>query len=116
MSTKILGSKGESYAEKLLIRNGYGIVDKNFRCKVGEIDIIAVQNGVLVFVEVKTRKSSKYGLPEEAVTPRKIYKIKRTADWYLSQNPNLPKKHRIDVVSILLNGNQVVREKIIKVI
>jgi putative endonuclease len=116
VSTKDLGNFGETYAGELLIKNGYKIIDKNFRCKVGEIDLIAIKDSILVFIEVKTRISKKFGLPEEAVTPRKIGKIKRTADWYLNLYPNLPKKHRIDVVSILMEDRNVIREKIINVL
>jgi putative endonuclease len=115
VNTKPLGRAGENYAEKLLIKNDYSIVERNFKCKTGEIDIIALKDNVLVFVEVKTRNSSKFGLPEEAVTKRKLYKIRKSGEWYILQNPNLPKKQRIDVVSILLYDNKVVREKIIKV-
>lgn len=116
MNTKPLGNAGESYAENLLVKNSYKIITRNFRCKIGEIDIIALKDDVLVFVEVKTRKSNKFGLPEEAVTPHKLYKIKRTGDWFIKENPGFPKKHRIDVVSLLLENNNVVREKIIKVL
>jgi putative endonuclease len=115
MSTKILGNLGESYAERFLMRNGYKVIDKNFRCKVGEVDIIALKDNILIFVEVKTRNSTKFGFPEEAVTPHKIGKIKRSGDWYVSLHPNLPKKVRIDVVSLLLAEGKIIREKIIQV-
>lgn len=116
MSTKMLGIYGEGYAEKLLVKEGYNVIDKNFSCKVGEIDIIAIKDGILILVEVKTRRSLKFGLPEEAVTPKKIYKIKRTGEWYSSIHPELPKKVRIDVVSILITDGRVAREKIIRVL
>lgn len=112
----MLGNFGENYAEKLLLKNGYKVVEKNFRCKVGEIDLIALKDDILVFVEVKTRVNTRFGYPEEAVTSRKIARIKRTGDWYVSLNQNLPKKRRIDVVSILLEGNKIIREKIIQAI
>ena|SRR3989344_6011904 len=113
MGTIVLGNQGETHAIKLLIKNGYKIVERNFRKPWGEIDIVAIKDGVLIFVEVKTRKSTKYGMPEEAVTPRKIAKIKRVGELYMKLNPGLPKKARVDVVSILLSDNVVVREKII---
>ena len=114
MGTKILGEKGEIYAAKLLLRSGYKIIERNFRKPWGEIDIVAIKDNVLVFVEVKTRKSRKFGMPEEAVTPRKIAKIKRVGELYMKLNPDLPKKARVDVVSILLEGGSVLREKIIQ--
>lgn len=116
MSTKILGNLGESYAESLLLKNGYQVIDKNFRCKAGEIDLIAIKDGMLIFVEVKTRNSVKFGFPEEAVTPHKISKIRRSGDWYVSMHPKLPKNIRIDVISLLLEGGKIVREKIIRVV
>ena len=114
MGTRILGDHGETHAIKLLTKNGYKILERNFRKPWGEIDVIAVRDGVLIFVEVKTRKSTKFGLPEEAVTPRKIAKIKRVGELYLKLHPELPKRARVDVVSILLEGNIVIREKIIR--
>jgi len=113
MGTIVLGNQGETHATKLLIKNGYKIIERNFRKPWGEIDIVALKDGVLIFVEVKTRKSRKFGMPEEAVTPRKIAKIKRVGELYMKLNPGLPKKARVDVVSILLSGNVVIREKII---
>lgn len=112
----MLGNAGENYAENLLTQKGYKVIDRNFRCRIGEVDVIAIKDGVLVFVEVKTRKNRKFGLPEESVTPQKIYKIRRTGEWYVSQNPGLPKKHRIDVVSLVLFEGKVINEKIISAI
>jgi|SRR3989344_5665662 len=110
------GAWGEEYAAKLLTGKGYRIVEKNFRCMLGEIDIVAIDNDTLVFVEVKTRWSRKFGLPEEAVNERKLYKIRRVADFYLLQNKSALKKQRIDVVAIQIENNQVNSAKIIKVI
>lgn len=110
------GSAGEGYAESLLIEKGYKIIERNFRSKTGEIDIIAMEADVLVFVEVKARWSRKYGKPEEAVTPYKIGKIKRVADFYNLLNPQAPKKQRIDVVALEIDSGEVVSSKIIKVI
>ena len=112
---KVFGSVGESCAVKLLTDHGYKIIEKNFRSRFGEIDIVAMDGDTLVFVEVKARQNTKFGLPEEAVTPAKIRHIKKTADYYSLTHPNLPKKLRIDVVSLLFNGEAVERSKIIKV-
>lgn len=110
------GEIGEEYAYRLLKNNGYQVIQRNFRSKIGEIDIIALQSGTLVFVEVKTRWSRKFGKPEEAVTPRKLNKIKRIGEYYLLTHPNLPKKLRIDVVAIEVNGGKVMSARIIKAI
>jgi putative endonuclease len=114
MVTKTLGDKGETYAIKLLKENGYQVIDRNFRKPWGEIDIIAIKDNVLIFVEVKTRKSTKFGFPEEAVTAKKLEKIKKVGQLYQNLHPKLPKKARVEVVSILLKGNVVIRQKIIK--
>jgi putative endonuclease len=115
MGTIVFGAKGESYAVNLLEKNGYKIIERNFRRPWGEIDIVAVKDDTLVFVEVKTRMSDKFGLPEEAVTPRKIARIAKVGLLYSKLHPELPQKTRIDVVSILITGGQIVREKIIEV-
>jgi putative endonuclease len=109
------GSLGEKFAVSLLSKNGYKILETNFRSRTGEIDIIAKNGETLVFVEVKARWSRKYGKPEEAVTPRKISKIKRVIDYYNLVNPNAPKKQRIDVVALEIENGKVISSKIIKV-
>jgi len=113
-NTKVLGARGESYASGLLIEGGYKIIAKNFKCKLGEIDLIAIKDNVLVFVEVKTRKSIKYGMPEEAVTQRKLWKISKVGEFFRKGRASLPKKERIDVVSILLERGVPIRTKIIQ--
>ena len=80
-----LGAIGEEYASKFLLDNGYKIVTRNFKCKVGEIDIVAFDktDKCYVFVEVKFRTTLKYGYPKEAIDYRKQNKIKKTATYYL---------------------------------
>ena len=101
MQRKLLGQKGENQAKKHLQNNGYKILEQNFSCSFGEIDIIALHQNNLVFIEVKTRKSLEFGRPEQAVTPRKIQHIKRVGQYYKSLHPELPESLRIDVVSII---------------
>lgn len=113
---KSFGYLGEQAAINLLKKSGYKIIERNFYSTIGEIDLIAIDNNTLVFVEVKIRRSRKYGKPEEAVTPKKLFRIKRTGDYYLKLNPNSPKKHRVDVVAIEVKGNKIASSKIIKVI
>ena len=117
MDTRKYGRVGEEFAISFLQKAGYKILEKNFRSYVGEIDIIArspPKFETLVFVEVKTRWSRKFGAPEEAVTPRKLWHIKRTGEYYLLKNPGLPKKIRIEVVAIEIAGGRVTSAKIIK--
>ncbi len=78
-----LGERGEMAAWNYLIQAGYGLVEKNFRCPLGEVDVIAERNGRLVFIEVKTRSSHDYGCPEEAVHPEKQRKLILLAQAYL---------------------------------
>jgi putative endonuclease len=97
-----IGRKGESIALDYLMRKGYTIVEKNYTYRRFEIDIIAKQRNTIVFIEVKTRKGSHFGFPEEAVDDKKIRHILKCADHYLYQNQwngNI----RFDIISILLN-------------
>ncbi len=80
------GVYGESFACDYLKRQGYQILIRNYRCKIGEIDIIADDHGILVFIEVKTRSNVKYGYPEDAVNYYKQNKLKRVAEYYLLSN------------------------------
>lgn len=107
------GKKGEKIAQDYLLKNGYQILDTNFRIRQGEIDIIAAKNKTLVFVEVKLKNNFSPGLPEEMITPQKIKQIKRTAEYFLFLNPKIKNKYnlyRIDAVCLVLNSlNQVKR-------
>ncbi len=96
-----LGEWGEEQAERYLRKKGYLVVEKNFRCRLGEIDIIAMEGAKLVFIEVKTRKSQSFGLPCEAVNTMKLRHIKLTAAYYMSVNPGCCSDLRLDVIEIL---------------
>lgn len=101
-----LGSVYEERAAAYLQKQGYQILERNFRCRLGEIDLIAEDCGTLVFLEVKYRKSGRYGSPAEAVTPAKQRTICRVADFYrMSRRVPESKGCRFDVVAIL--GEQV---------
>lgn len=78
-----LGKFGEDLACRYLLQSGYKILARNFRCRLGEIDIIAQKDDVLSFIEVKTRMSQKYGSPAEAVTVSKQKRIYRCAEYYM---------------------------------
>lgn len=97
----VTGSGGEDQASKYLISKGYKILKRNFKTKIGEIDIVAKDGDVIVFVEVKTRKNDYFGLPREAVTPTKQRKIRMVATQYLKLNGGLNQLCRFDVIDIL---------------
>lgn len=101
------GKEGEDRAAEHLLTNGYQILTRNFRSKVGEIDIVAKDGNVLVFVEVKTRTNHEYGYPEEAVTYWKLRAITRTGQYYKLINPKTPDLMRIDVVAVDLVENTI---------
>lgn len=95
-----LGKSGEEKAVGLLKENGYKILVRNYRTRLGEIDIIAKDKGTIAFIEVKTRNSDKFGLPSEAVSGLKQRQISKAALLYLKENRLLDKPARFDVVSI----------------
>ncbi|MCM8766734.1 MAG: YraN family protein [Candidatus Omnitrophica bacterium] len=94
------GKFGEEKGIEFLKRNGYKIIERNYKTKIGEIDIIAKKEKQIIFIEVKTRSSDNYGFPEEAVNQRKLKKIEKVAYLYLkSKKTNLP--IRFEVLSII---------------
>jgi putative endonuclease len=95
-----LGRKSEALAAKYLKKLGYKFITKNYRTKLGEIDIIAKDRGTLVFVEVKARQSAQYGSPKAAVTHQKQKKISMVALAYLKSTRQMQTAARFDVVSI----------------
>jgi len=98
-----LGRTGERLAAEELARLGYRILEQNFRCSHGEIDLVAEYEHDLIFVEVKTRRGNIYGLPEEAVTYRKRQKIMQIASYYLDLHACSERSWRIDVVAVQLS-------------
>src|SRR3989304_3470979 len=101
---KSLGQKGGEMVLKALEREGTRIMRKNFRCKQGEIDIIAEKKGVVCFIEVKARSSESFGLPEEAVTIWKQRRLLAAAYVYLEKKKIKSKDLRFDIVSVDLNN------------
>lgn len=97
------GAEGEALAARFLQEKGYEIVDRNYRFKRSEIDLIAKKNGWLIFVEVKTRTSNAFGYPEEFVDRAKEKKIMEGAEQYMLDQ-NWEGNVRYDIVSILLSG------------
>ena len=97
------GEKSENLAAWYLRENGYKIIEQNYRNRIGEIDIIALDKKTIVFVEVKSRRSIRYGSPKWAVTPQKQRKISMVALYYLKATKQIDAKARFDVVAITSN-------------
>ncbi len=104
MKRRETGMRGEELATDFLGKNGYDIIEKNFRCPGGDVDIVARQKDTLVFIEVRTKTSRVFGTPEESITPTKMERLRRVAAYYWQSHPNLPENWRIDVVAIEMNG------------
>jgi putative endonuclease len=95
-----LGADGEARAARWYEANGYVVLARNWRCKGGELDLVVARPGVLVFVEVKTRRTARFGVPAEAVTIDKQRRIRRLAHAYVEAT-EARGRWRFDVVSIL---------------
>jgi putative endonuclease len=100
------GELGENLAVWYLKQNGYKIIEQNYRSRMGEIDIIAKDGKTIVFVEVKSRRSIRYGSPKWAVTPKKQRKISMVALHYLKATQQTDTKARFDVVAITSNQDE----------
>jgi len=99
-----LAARGEERAGEYLIKKKYKILDRNYRCPLGEIDLVAEREGVIVFVEVKTRSGRGFGEPEEAVTRAKQRKLGQLAEYYLKAKRLPDRDVRFDVVAVLENA------------
>ncbi len=109
------GALGEKIARDFLKKKGYRIHETNFRCREGEIDIIAVKKDCLVFIEVRTKTSSSFGSPEESITLAKKEKLVASALNYIENHKNLPTSWRIDFVAVELDKDgRAVRIEIIE--
>ena len=104
---KFKGSSGERIAEEYLKKEGYDILARNFRTRLGEIDIVASKGEYLVFVEVKARKSEAYGFPSESVTYAKQRKISMVASQYIKLNMYFGAALRFDVIEVYLTEGRI---------
>jgi putative endonuclease len=106
---KHTGKKGEDIAARYLKENGYRIIECNYRCPLGEIDIIAKDKNTIVFVEVKCRRSEKFGAPQLSVGKNKQKKLSKVCLYYLKDKRLLDQNARFDVVAvkILLSGTYI---------
>lgn len=103
---KEFGNTGEDIATQYLEQHGYIILERNFYCKQGEIDIIAKEKNEIVFIEVKSRSDIGYGTPSEAVNRQKIRHLYRTARYYLYKNKCLNNYIRFDVIEVLIKNGK----------
>jgi putative endonuclease len=99
-ANEILGRQGEQAAAEFLHRAGFQVLERNWRCSEGEIDIVAADRRVLVACEVKTRSSERYGTPLEAVTPKKRSRLRRLAVRWVLANGVLFDEVRVDVIEV----------------
>ncbi len=99
---KHLGARGEDLAAAALKKQGYKILERNYTCPLGEVDLIARQAKILVFIEVKTRSTLAFGGPREAVPAAKQAKLRRLAEYYMKQKRLADAEVRFDVVGITL--------------
>ncbi|HEY8738731.1 MAG TPA: YraN family protein [Candidatus Dormibacteraeota bacterium] len=108
-----LGTSGEALAEDHLRGLGYGIVARDVRTPIGQLDLVASDGPTLVFVEVKTRAGHGFGLPQEAVDARKIRKLRQLALYYLKQAPHRGPV-RFDVIGLTVRAGRLLRVDHIK--
>lgn len=112
---KEIGSLGEDIAGNYLRQIGYTVLDRNFRCKIGEIDMVGRDGDYICFIEVKTRYGSLYGNPCESVTYSKRQKIYRTSEVYIMKKKLFKFNFRFDVIEIILNtSNNIPSIRLIK--
>lgn len=97
-----LGKKGEQLAEDFLQRNGYEVLEKNYRYQKNEVDIIAKKGNILVAIEVKTRSTPEFGDPQEFVKPKQIKALVKVVDQYIVEN-DLDLEVRFDIIAIIEN-------------
>jgi putative endonuclease len=109
---QLLGKEGEKVAERYLRKKGYRVVERNYRCPAGEVDLIVLDRRVIVFVEVKTRTDHRFGTPLEAVESRKQRKMIQAAQFFISQKKLHQRDARFDVVGISWPGGDPVVQHI----
>jgi putative endonuclease len=114
MNRRDTGILGERLAAEFLRERGYPVVETNYRCPEGEIDIVARHGDSLVFVEVRTKQSRQFGTPEESITPVKKKRLRLAEARYHEAHDDLPEQWRIDVVVVELSRGQPTRIELIE--
>jgi putative endonuclease len=109
-ANQILGKYGEDAAARFLQDRGYTILERNWRCEIGEIDLIAKHKNQLVFIEVKTRSGNGFGHPFESVTKTKVSRMRRLAAAWVAINNLQSSSLRLDAISVLVRSGHVAIE------
>ncbi len=104
-----LGRRGEDYAAGRLAALGYTVIVRNWRCRAGEIDLVAEKDGMLIFVEVRTRRGDRLGTPEESITPAKRARLIAAAQTYLDEHGQTDRDWRIDVAAVEIGARGEVK-------
>ena len=110
MGSKELGDLGEEHAARSLALNGYSIIARKFRCRSGEIDIIAMDKGTLVFIEVRSRSDEEYGLPYETINHVKKRRIRKVATAFQLRYGLLDHDSRFDCVSVIFDKSGNIKD------
>lgn len=109
MNLRRIGLIGEKFAEAYLQKKGFKILARNYRTRMGEIDLIGKIDDTLVFFEVKTRLSDRLGKPYESITPFKLKNFQKAINFYLLENNDFDQKMRVDAISIILHPDLSVK-------
>lgn len=107
---KQIGDLGESLAADYLCNIGYQLLDQHFTTRYGELDLVMQEDDAIVFVEVKTRTTETFGLPEASVTPEKLEKIQNAGLLWLQEHPDSPEDWRVDVIAIVLDKHNRLKD------
>jgi putative endonuclease len=99
--SQALGREGEQLAAEWYLAHGYHVLDRNWRCRDGELDLVLRKNRTIVFCEVKTRTTNQFGTPAESITYQKRQKLRHLAAKWLDESPVRPRQIRFDVAAIL---------------
>jgi putative endonuclease len=105
---QLLGKRGEDQAAAWYEANGYEVLERNWRCREGELDLVVRKNRTIVFCEVKTRSSDAFGTPAEAITYKKRQRLRHLAAKWLDDSPIRPRQIRFDVAAILGNELEII--------
>ncbi|MCL4312519.1 MAG: YraN family protein [Actinobacteria bacterium] len=110
-AARYLGVLGEQLALSWYMVRGYQLLEHNWRCREGELDLVLGEEGLYVFCEVKTRSSDNYGLAVEAVTPSKVIRWRRAAGRWLSMRTDIhPRRVRFDIASVMPGGVEIIED------
>lgn len=101
-----IGRRGEVYAATFLRSHGFTVIAQNWRCLFGEIDLIVKREDEVRFIEVKTRRTRTYGLPQESVTSQKLRHLARSIEWWIAHCHIPPRRYQADVIALLLEQGE----------